>query len=42
MDLIKVAEQAFAAEKPVEHPSFHPGDTISVHYRIIEGNLTEK
>ena len=38
MDLIKVAEQAFAAEKPVEHPSFHPGDTISVHYRIIEGN----
>lgn len=38
MDLIKVAQQAFAAESPVEHPSFHPGDTISVHYKIIEGN----
>lgn len=38
MDLIKVAEQAFAAENPVEHPSFNTGDTISVHYRIVEGN----
>lgn len=38
MDLIKVAEQAFAAENPVEFPEFHTGDTISVHYRIIEGN----
>ena len=38
MDLIKVAEQAFAAENPVEHPEFHSGDTISVHYKIIEGN----
>lgn len=38
MDLIKVAEQAFAAENPVEHPSFGTGDTISVHYKIIEGN----
>ena len=38
MDLIKVAEQAFAAENPVELPEFHTGDTISVHYRIIEGN----
>lgn len=38
MDLIKVAEQAFAAENPVEHPSFATGDTISVHYKIIEGN----
>ena len=38
MDLIKVAEQAFAAENPVEHPSFNSGDTISVHYKIIEGN----
>ena len=25
MDLIKVAEQAFAAENPVEHPSFNTG-----------------
>lgn len=38
MDLIKVAQQAFAAENPVEHPSFSAGDTISVHYKIIEGN----
>ena len=38
MDLIKIAEQAFAAENPVEHPSFGTGDTISVHYKIIEGN----
>lgn len=38
MDLIKIAEQAFAAENSVEHPSFHTGDTISVHYKIIEGN----
>lgn len=38
MDLIKIAEQAFAAENQVEHPEFHSGDTISVHYKIIEGN----
>lgn len=38
MDLIKIAEQAFAAENPVEHPSFGTGDTVSVHYKIIEGN----
>lgn len=38
MDLIKIAEQAFAAENAVEHPSFHTGDTVSVHYKIIEGN----
>lgn len=38
MDLVKIAEQAFAAEKLVEHPSYQPGDTVSVHYKIIEGN----
>ena len=38
MDLIKIAEQSFANENQVEHPSFAPGDTISVHYKIIEGN----
>ena len=38
MDLIKIAEQSFANENQVEHPSFVPGDTISVHYKIIEGN----
>jgi len=38
MDLIKIAEQAFANENRAELPSFNTGDTISVHYRIIEGN----
>lgn len=38
MDLIKVAEQAFAQENGVELPVFSTGDTISVHYKIIEGN----
>ncbi len=38
MDLIKIAEQAFAAENPVELPEFHTGDTVSIHYNIVEGN----
>lgn len=38
MDLIKIAEQSFAPETPVEHPSFKTGDTVSIHYKIIEGN----
>ncbi|MFA8436145.1 MAG: 50S ribosomal protein L19 [Marinifilaceae bacterium] len=37
MDLIKVAEQAFAGEKR-ELPEFGAGDTISVSYKIKEGN----
>ncbi|MGYP000053725656 len=36
MDLIKIAEEAFATAK--EFPEFHPGDTITVAYRIKEGN----
>ncbi len=36
MDLIKVAEQAFAVEK--NHPKFKSGDSITVAYRIKEGN----
>jgi large subunit ribosomal protein L19 len=36
MDLIKVAEAAF--ESGVEMPKFGAGDTISVHYKIKEGN----
>jgi len=36
MDLIKVAEQAFAVE--FNHPKFKSGDTITVAYRIKEGN----
>ncbi|MBP6230821.1 MAG: 50S ribosomal protein L19 [Paludibacteraceae bacterium] len=35
MDLLKVAEAAFASEK--ELPSFKSGDTITVSYKIIEG-----
>ncbi|GAB6394733.1 MAG: 50S ribosomal protein L19 [Bacteroidales bacterium] len=36
MDLIKIAEEAFATKK--EHPAFKSGDTITVAYRIKEGN----
>ncbi len=36
MDLIKIAEEAFASGK--QHPEFNPGDTITVAYRIKEGN----
>ena len=36
MDLIKVAEEAFATGK--QHPKFKSGDTITVAYRIKEGN----
>ena len=35
-DLIKIAEEAFATGK--SHPSFKAGDTITVAYRIVEGN----
>ncbi len=38
MDLIKIAEQAFAVERENEIPSFNTGDTISVHHKIKEGN----
>ena len=36
MDLIKVAEEAFATGK--QFPEFKPGDTITVAYKIIEGS----
>ena len=36
MDLIKIAEEAFATGK--EHPKFKAGDTVTVAYRIVEGN----
>ena len=36
MDLIKVAEEAFATGK--KFPEFNPGDTITVAYKIIEGS----
>ncbi len=37
MDLIKIAEQAFATPKK-EFEEFGPGDTVTVSYRIKEGN----
>ena len=36
MDLMKVAEQAFSTGR--EHPSFKSGDTVTIAYRIREGN----
>lgn len=36
MDFIKIAEEAFATGK--EFPKFKSGDTITVAYRIKEGN----
>lgn len=36
MDLIKVAEEAFATGK--QFPKFKAGDTITVAYKIIEGS----
>ena len=36
MDLMKVAEEAFSSKK--EYPAFKSGDTITVSYRITEGN----
>ena len=35
MDLIKIAEEAFATGK--KHPQFKAGDTVTVAYKIIEG-----
>jgi len=35
MDLLKAAEQAFSVE--ADHSAFHSGDTITVHYKIKEG-----
>ena len=36
MDLLKAAEKEFARE--TNFPSFNSGDTITVHYKIKEGN----
>ena len=35
-DIIKIAEEAFATGK--QRPQFKAGDTITVAYKIIEGN----
>ena len=37
MDLMKIAEEAFAGEKK-EFPAFAAGDQVTVAYRIQEGN----
>ncbi len=36
MDLMKVVDQEFASQ--TELPKFSAGDTITVHYKIKEGN----
>ena len=36
MDLIKIAEEAFYVGKEI--PTFKSGDTVTVAYRIVEGN----
>lgn len=36
MDFLKIAEEAFATGK--EMPAFKSGDTVTVSYKIIEGN----
>ena len=36
MDLIKIVENEFAAGS--EHPDFNAGDTVTVSYKIREGN----
>ena len=36
MDLIKVAEEAFATGK--QFPAFRAGDTVTVAYKLVEGN----
>ena len=36
MDLVKIAEQSFVEKR--ETPDFKAGDTVTVFYKIIEGN----
>ena len=38
MDLIKVVEQAFTNGKAAAYPKFKAGDTLTVTYRIKEGD----
>ena len=38
MDAIKIVENSFAQEDAKVHPEFGTGDTITVHYKIKEGN----
>ena len=36
MDLIKAAENQFTTKN--EYPAFKAGDTVTIHYKIVEGN----
>jgi large subunit ribosomal protein L19 len=36
MDLMNVVEKEYQKQK--DHPKFNSGDTVTVHYRIVEGN----
>ncbi len=38
MDYIKIVEEAFANENVAKYPAFKAGDTITVTYRIKEGD----
>jgi len=38
MDAIKIVQNAFAQEQVKTLPEFGAGDTITVHYKIVEGN----
>ena len=38
MDYIKIVEQAFSQNKAASYPQFKAGDTITVTYRIKEGD----
>ncbi len=38
MDLIKIVDNEFAVDNNKELPAFGSGDTITVHYKIKEGN----
>ena len=38
MDLIKVVEQSFTTGKAATYPEFKAGDTLTVTYRIKEGD----
>lgn len=38
MDFIKIVEQAFSNDKVASYPKFKAGDTITVTYRIKEGD----
>jgi large subunit ribosomal protein L19 len=37
MDAIKIVENAFIHEDAKQHPEFGAGDTVTVHYKIREG-----